>query len=299
LLHDFRPNCHRFRLSCVRIEAWEFQGFANKKEIETMKRNFLAGVIGGLLVFGAVVAQAQTTETVATTGSYTGKVVNSTYTFTNIGTSGTTAVLDQTTIPNLTDGVPYTSLQLVLDSLKYADTQDTFVGTGAAPTITFDLSPTLQMMNGGNYGSLQVTLYGPVIASGQHESDVVFTLQSPVTFPQVGEMNPQNLDEGSGTFNEQLSNLEPSPDSLTLVGATLSSGQPIQANNSDFSFGGTLEIFYAAPEPRSGWLALLAGAGFAGVVLARRGSRSPRCAQAGLKNHSRRDGIIRVGVDQD
>jgi hypothetical protein len=85
-----------------------------------------------------------------------GQVVNSTFSFTNITDSGTTATLNQTTIPNLTDGVPFTSLQLVLTSITYTDTQDTFVGKGSAPTITFDLTPTLQMMNGGNYGPQQV-----------------------------------------------------------------------------------------------------------------------------------------------
>jgi len=199
-----------------------------------------------------------------------GQVVNSTYSFTNITASGTTATLNQTTIPNLTDGVPFTSLQLVLTGITYTDTQDAFVGNGSAPTITFDLTPTLQMMNGGNYGAEQVTLAGPVIPSGQHATDVTFTLSSPVVFPLVGEMNPQNLDEGTGTFHEQLTNLEPNPNSLTLAGATTQNGQPIQANDQDFVFSGTLEIFYAAPEPNSGWLALVAGLGFAAVMLSRR-----------------------------
>jgi hypothetical protein len=201
-----------------------------------------------------------------------GKVVNSTYSFTNITDSGTTATLNQTTIPNLTDGVPFTSLQLVLTGITYADTQDTFVGNGSAPTITLDLTPTLQMMNGGNYGAQQVTLVGSVIPNGQNASDVTFTLQSPVIFPLVGEMNPQNLDEGSGTFQESLTNLEPNPNSLTLGGATTQNGQPIQANDQDFLYNGTLEIFYAAPEPNSGWLALVAGLSFAGVMLSRRKS---------------------------
>ena len=71
-------------------------------------------------------------------------------------------------------------------------------------------------------------------------------------------MNPANLDEGSGTFGESLSNLEPNPDSLTLGGATTQNGQPIQSNNQDFSFGGTVEVFYAAPEPHAGVLAAVA-----------------------------------------
>jgi hypothetical protein len=201
-----------------------------------------------------------------------GKVVNSTYTFTNITDSGTTATLNQTTIPNLTDGVPFTSLQLVLTGINYTDTQDTFVGNGSAPTITLDLTPTLQMMNGGNYGAQQVTLVGSVIPNGQDATNVAFSLQSPVVFPLVGEMNPQNLDEGSGTFQESLTNLEPNPNSLTLGGATTQNGQPIQANDQDFLYSGTLEIIYAAPEPNSGWLALVAGLGFAGVMLRRRKS---------------------------
>ena len=201
-----------------------------------------------------------------------GQVVNSTFSFTNITDSGTTATLNQTTIPNLTDGVPFTSLQLVLTSITYTDTQDTSVGKGSAPTITFDLTPTLQMMNGGNYGPQQVTLVGSVIPNGQDSSNVTFTLQSPVVFPLVGEMNPQNLDEGTGTFHEALTNLEPNPNSLTLGGATTPNGQPIQANDQDFLYSGTLEIFYAAPEPNSGWLALIAGLGFAGVMLGRRKS---------------------------
>ena len=203
-----------------------------------------------------------------------GQVVNSTYKFTNITTSGTTATLNQTTISNLTDGVPFTSLQLVLTGITYTDTQDTFVGNGSAPTITLDLTPTLQMMNGGNYGAQQVTLVGSVIPNGQDSSSVTFTLQSPVVFPLVGEMNPQNLDEGTGTFQEALTNLEPNPNSITLGGATTQNGQPIQANDQDFLYSGALEIFYAAPEPNSGWLALLTGLGFGGLLLARRSDRA-------------------------
>jgi hypothetical protein len=226
--------------------------------------------VGVLFVCTSHAMAVNPTETIATSGTYTGKVINSTFTFTNIGTGGTTATLDQTTIPNLNGVLPPVSFELVLTSMSYDDTQDTFVGTGAAPTITFHLSPTLQMASGGNLPSTQVTLVGPTIPSGHDESDVVFTLQNPVVFTEVGETNPANEDEGSGTFTESLSNLEPSPDSLTLSGATLSSGQPIQANNSDFTFGGTLEIIYAAPEPHSGWLAFVAGLGFVAVVFARR-----------------------------
>jgi hypothetical protein len=222
----------------------------------------LASTVLSLLGAGRSFA-VNPTETISN-----GQVANSTYTFTDIGTSGVTATLDQTTIANLDGVVPPVSLQLILSSMTYTDTQDTFVGTGSAPSITFHLSPTLQMV--GNLPSTSVTLYAPVIPSGQTDSDVTFTLSSPVTFPAETEMNPGNLDEGSGTFTESLTNLEPSPDSLSLSGATLQSGQPIQANNQDFSFGGTVEIFYeAVPEPHSGALAILAGLGFVVLVVRR------------------------------
>jgi hypothetical protein len=224
----------------------------------------LASAVLSLLGAGRSLA-VNPTETV-----FNGQVANSTYTFTNIGVAGTTATLDQTTIPNLNSLVPAVTLQLVLNSLSYTDTQDTFVGTGADPSITFDLTPTLQMAHGGNLPSTQVTLFASAIPSGQTESDVVFTLQSPVVFAPVAEDNPGNLDEGSGTFTEGLSNLEPNPDSISLSGATLQSGQPIQVNNQDFSLSGTVEIFYeAVPEPRSGALAIMAGLGFVVLIVRR------------------------------
>jgi hypothetical protein len=197
-----------------------------------------------------------------------GKVVNSTYTFTNVGVSGVTATLYQTTIPNLNGLVPPVTLQLALTSLTYTDTQDTFVGNGTDPSITFSLTPTLQMV--GNLPSTSVTLFAPIIPVGHTATDVVFTLQSPVIFQPQNEMNPGNLDEGTGTFTESLSNLEPSPDTISLSNATLQSGQPIQANNQDFNFGGTVEIIYAVPEPRSGWLATVVGLGIAALITVRR-----------------------------
>jgi hypothetical protein len=227
------------------------------------------------LLFSAILAShamAQTTETVATSGPNSGKVINSTFTFSNIGVSGTGNFnLDGTTITNLNSLVPPVTLQLILTSITY--TEQSVTGNGQTPFITFDLTPTLGN-TGNNLPSIPVTLFasGP-IANGVTDTNVVFSLTNPSSNPDpvvwapVAEMNPGNTNNNA-TWQESLSNLEPNPDSITTGGGT--TFVPSSVQNGSFTFGGTVEVFYAVPEPNSGWLAILAGFGIAALYAARR-----------------------------
>ena len=222
-----------------------------------------------LLMIGIDRARADNpTETVVG-----GQVVNSTNTFSGAGTSGPGNLnLDGTTIQNLNSLNPPVTLQLILSSITY--TEASVTGDGATPSITFDITPTLGNV-GNNLPSTEITLFAPgPIANGVTDTDVVFSLRSPVVFAPVAEMNPGNGNEGNGgIWQESLSNLEPNPDEITTSGGVFVPGS---VQNSDFTFGGSVEVVYqaiAAPEPRSGWLAILAISGFATLIVARRYSK--------------------------
>src|SRR5580693_3390207 len=101
-----------------------------------MKRIFLTALIATVLAFGSLSAMAQTgatTFTTATSGTFTGDVINSTYSFSGEGVSGFNAVFEQTQIPQATLNsiAPPANFQLELNSFNYADTQNLFQGTGA------------------------------------------------------------------------------------------------------------------------------------------------------------------------
>ncbi|HEY0257320.1 MAG TPA: hypothetical protein VGC39_07750 [Candidatus Methylacidiphilales bacterium] len=199
-----------------------------------------------LAVLGAGRVLADTTET-----KVDGKVVNSTYSFTNCGTSGPgNFSLDQTTMTNLNS----VTLQLVIKSITY--TVASVTGTGGTPTISFDLAPTL-----GNAGSnlpetkVTLTASGP-IAKGVVETNVVFTLTTPVVFAYVLETNPGNTNKGTGTWQESLSNLEPTPDMITTANGIF---WPNSVQNNDFDYCGSVEVQYAPlPEPSSWLLGVIA-----------------------------------------
>ena len=195
-----------------------------------------------------------------------GKVVNSTFTFTNIGVSGPgNFALGQTTIPNLNSLNPPVTLELVLQSITYTET--TVVGDGQAPTISFFLSPTLGNVV-SSFPSIPVTLTAAPIANGVTENNVVFSLSSPVIFGPVGESNPGNTNEGTGTWQESISNLEPTPDSIVTANGSFT---PSSVQNQFFNFSGDVEVIYATPEPSSWQLALVATGLF--YILRRRVSR--------------------------
>jgi hypothetical protein len=247
-----------------------------------MKAAFFKVLLGTFSVLGLGLsgAMAQTTETrgnvITNTGSFTNVVINSTYTFSGAGTSGPNGGnfnLDGTTISNLNGLVPPVTLQLILTGISY--TEQSVTGDGQIPSITFDLTPTLGNWSpGGNLPSMQVTLYasGP-IANGVTDNNVVFSLANagstpdPVVWQPVDESNPGNGNEGTGgTWQETLTNLEPDPDSITFSGG--SNFVPNSVQNQSFTFNGKVEVVYAAPEPTSLLLGVVAGGLF--LVLYRR-----------------------------
>ena len=198
-----------------------------------------------------------------------GKVIDSTFTFSGSSVSGPgNFPLDQTTIANLNSLNPPVTLQLILTSITY--TEATVVGNGQVPTITFHLSPTLGNVIGGNLPSTLVTLTAPAIPNGVTENNVIFTLASPLVFAPVAESNPGNTNNGTGTWQESLSNLEPSPDSITTANGSFT---PSSVQNQNFTFGGTVEVIYAAPEPSSVLLGFVA-VGLFGVLARRREVRA-------------------------
>ncbi len=249
-----------------------------------MKPTILTTLLAVVFALGAnsLPAKAQatgtTTETrgnvVTNTGTFNDVVINSTYAFTGVGVSGPAGnfQLDGTTITNLDGVVPPVTLQLILNSITY--TEASVTGNGQTPSITFDLTPTLGNA-GGNLPSMQVTLYasGP-IANGVTENNVVFSLANagstpkPVVWTPVDESNPGNGGEGNGQpWNESLSNLEPNPDELISTSGA-ENFDPDSIQNQNFTFGGTVEVVYATPEPSALALTVAAGALFA--VLRRR-----------------------------
>jgi hypothetical protein len=75
----------------------------------------------------------------------------------------------------------------------------------------------------------------------------------------VDESNPGNNNGGTGTWQESLSNLEPTPDSINTSNGSFT---PSSVQNQNFSFTGTVEVVYAAPEPSSWLLGVIASAVF-------------------------------------
>jgi hypothetical protein len=218
-------------------------------------RNSILAVIA-LLGSGVIHASAANpTSTVVN-----GKVVDSTFTFTNIGTSGPgNFSLDQTTIPNLNTLSPPVELELELTNITY--TEASVIGNGSSPTVSFDLVPTLGNVVSG-YSPVPVTLTAPAIANGVTDTSVVFSLATPLTFELVDESNPGNTNEGTGMWQESLSNLEPTPDSITTTGGLFS---PNSVQNQNFSFNGSVEVIYAVPEP-SAWALAILCVGFFGFL---------------------------------
>jgi len=216
-----------------------------------MKKFHLNRVVGVVVILGLGThhaAAANPSETVVN-----GKVVNSTFTFTNIGVSGPgNFSLDQTTITNLNSLTPPVELELVLHSITY--TEASVTGNGLAPTVSFDLVPTLGNVV-SSFNSVPVVLAAAAIPKGVTESNVVFTLANPITFGPVAESNPGNTNEGSGTWQESLSNLEPTPDSITTANGSFT---PSSVQNQNFTLTGSVEVIYAVPEPSSWRLGLVA-----------------------------------------
>jgi hypothetical protein len=248
-----------------------------------MKPTFLTALFAAVLALtGSLSAMAQTgttTFTTATSGSFTGDVINSTYTFSGEGVSGFNAVFEQTQIPQstLNSIAPPANFELDLTSFDYVDTQNLFHGTGTPLEINvaFTVSPTI---NQGSATTATLTLVstqsytGNVQASNQAPVD--FVLANPVEFPLSQASNLGNLasvqsGQSLSTWNDSVSNLEEQGQATSTVG-----NQTFSYNlNGTFSdIGGSLEVIYAAPEPNSGWLALVAGMGFAGVMFGRRKS---------------------------
>ena len=215
-----------------------------------MKLSNHNAILAALLLFGLGACNAPadgTTETV-----FNGEVVNSDFTFSNIGVSGPgNFALDQTTITNLNSLAPPVTLEFVLQSITY--TEASVIGNGSAPSISFDLVPTLGNVVSG-FSPVPVTLTAAAIPNGVTETNVVFSLSTPLTFGPVAESNPGNTNGGTGTWQESLSNLEPTPDSITTENGTFS---PNSVQNQNFTFSGNVEVVYAAPEPSSWALVLL------------------------------------------
>jgi hypothetical protein len=213
-----------------------------------------------VLAFGLGIGRSAANGTSETTVN--GKVANSTYTFSNATVSGPgNFSLDQTTITNLNSINPPVTLQLILTNITY--TEASVTGDGLAPTVTFSLSPTLSNA-GGNLPTKTVTLTAPVIPNGQTETNVVFSLSSPIVFAPVDESNPGNNNTGTGTWTEALSNLEPSPDTILTANGGFN---PSSVQNNDFTFGGTVEVVYeAVPEPPA-WRMDLAASLFMGLMV--------------------------------
>jgi hypothetical protein len=249
-----------------------------------MKSTFLTVLIATILAFGSFSAMAQTgttTFTTATSGSFTGDVINSTYTFSGEGVSGFNAVFEQTQIPQATLNsiAPPANFQLELTNFDYVDTQNLFHGSGTPLEINvaFTVTPTI---NQGASTTATLTLIstqsftGDVQASSQ--SPVDFVLASPVEFPlslasDLGNLASIQSGQSLSTWNDSVSNLEEQGQATSTVG-----GQTFSYNlNGTFSdIGGTLEVIYSAPEPNSGWLALIATVGMGGLFLARRKARA-------------------------
>ncbi len=234
------------------------------------------------LLFAAVVgshAMAQTTFTTAGSGPFAGDVINSTFTFSGLGpnVTGFTAVLEQTRIlqDTLNNIAPPAQFELEITSLTYTDTQDLFQGNGSPLQINvaFTEQPTIQQ---GGQPTAMVTLVSESDISGTDQASnanpVVFTLASPVVFPLSDAQNLGNVastqpGQPVSTWNDPVSNIHP-----VGQGTSTENGQTIDYNlNGTFSnLGGSLEVIYATPEPNSGWLAILAGFGIAGLFAARR-----------------------------
>src|SRR5271163_1620533 len=102
-------------------------------------------VLTALLALGAARAMAtpvtNPTSTTATSGPYAGDVINSTYTFTNVGTSFT-ATFTQTQIPNFSSLNP--QFELELTGLTYTDS-NSFTSSGGPIDLTFTIMGTINM----------------------------------------------------------------------------------------------------------------------------------------------------------
>jgi hypothetical protein len=93
---------------------------------------------------------------------------------------------------------------------------------------------------------------------------------TPITFTIFDESNPGNTNEGTATWQESLSNLEPTPDTIITANGSFS---PDSVQNQDFSFGGSVEVIYTVPEPSS-WLLGLVASGIFFVLYRRNDLRS-------------------------
>lgn len=251
-----------------------------------MKTSCLSTILAAALgvVITSLSATAQTTFTTATSGPYAGDVINSTFTFGPLGANvtGFTAVLEQTQIPqNTLNGIiPPAQFELELTSLTYVDTQNLFNGTGAPLQINVSFSEQPNIQQGGQPTAM-VTLVstnsytGNVQASSQNP--ITFTLANPVIFPLSDAQNLGNIasvpqGQPLGTWQDSVSNIHAVGQGSSTVGGTTFF---YNLNGTFSGLGGTLEVIYAAPEPNSGWLALLAGIGIAGLALVRcRGAKS-------------------------
>jgi hypothetical protein len=246
-----------------------------------LQTTFLSAIIASVVSSG--LSQAQTTYTTATSGPYSGDVVNSTYTFSGLpaNTTGFTAILEQTQIPQntLNSIAPPANFELEITSLKYVDTQNLFYGTGAPLDIdiAFTVQPTIQQ---GASTTAMLSLVtsnsytGNVQASNQNP--IVFTLANPVAFPLSTAQNLGNLasvQPGNqvSTWNDGVSNIHANGPATSVV-----AGQTYTYNlNGTFSnLGGSLEVTYVAvaPEPKSVYL--VAGGVALLAVLYRRRLRS-------------------------
>ncbi|HEY0258118.1 MAG TPA: hypothetical protein VGC39_11790 [Candidatus Methylacidiphilales bacterium] len=233
-------------------------------------KSSVAFAFAALLGLGATRSMANgTTETVSN-----GVVVNSTYTFSNAKASGIqNFILDGTTLANLGSHSEPVTLQLVLTSITYTD--PAVFGLGVAPTITFSISPNLGNLVSG-LPSTTVTLTAAPIPFGQIDTNVVFSLATPITFAPVTVANTHLSGEATGgTWKDSLTDLQPTPDYIiTGNGFSLDSVQ-----NQNFSFSGSVEVFYganngsqlqAAPEPRAWLLGAVAMMIFVGLARSRR-----------------------------
>jgi hypothetical protein len=227
-----------------------------------MKNIYRSAVPVLAVLFGLGVERSMAADPTDTTNNL-GQVINSTYTFSAVGTSGVNFDLIGTTIPNL-NNLPVT-LHLVLTSITYVAPSVT--GDGSTPTIMFNLgSVSLQNIVGGQLPSTEVTLTAPApVTEGETETNVTFSLASSVVFTPVLEENPGNgSEDNGGLWGEDVSNLEPTPDSITLNGMPNTS-----VINNNLLFSGYVEVVYAVPEPSS-WRLGLVALGFLGLTLHRR-----------------------------
>ena len=147
----------------------------------------------------------------------------------------------------------------------------TFLGTdGEAPSATFTETVSVNSnLPQSITEAANFTAPSPLAQNVSQQYTVTgFTLQSSSnpTETIVANQNNNNLSQYENNFSDNVQ--------LSSNVTNAQNGNYQSQANGEVNGTLTLDFVTAVPEPNSGWLALLAGLGFAGVVIARRKKRN-------------------------